>query len=133
MSNYLNIENNKILFKEESYVIQGAIFEVYKEIGSGFLESIYQECLSRELTMRNIPYQAQPEMRLSYKGIPLEQVYRPDFICYGLIILELKATKVLTDDFRAQLFNYLKISKLRLGLLINFGHTPRVEIERIVL
>ncbi|PKN96406.1 MAG: GxxExxY protein [Chloroflexi bacterium HGW-Chloroflexi-5] len=133
MSNYLNIENNKILFKEESYAIQGAIFEVYKEIGSGFLEPIYQECLMRELALRKIPFLAQPEMRLSYKGVPLEQVYRPDFVCHDLIILELKATKVLTDDFRAQLFNYLKISKLRLGLLINFGHTPRVEIERIVL
>jgi len=133
MSNYLNIENNKILFKEESYAIQGAVFEVYKEIGSGFLEPIYQECLSRELTFRNIPFLAQPEMRLSYKGVPLDQVYRPDFLCYDSIILELKATKILTDDFRAQLFNYLKISKLRLGLLINFGHNPRVEIERIVL
>lgn len=132
MSNNIQIENSKILFREESYVIQGAIFEVYKEIGSGFLEPIYQECLSRELTVRNIPFLAQPEMKLSYKGIPLDQVYRPDFLCYDSIILELKATKVLTDDFRAQLFNYLKISKLRLGLLINFGHTPRVEIERIV-
>jgi GxxExxY protein len=133
MGNYLHIENNKILFKEESYAIQGAIFEVYKQIGSGFLEPIYQECLIRELTLKNIPFIAQPEMRLSYKGVPLEQVYRPDFVCYDSIILELKATKVLTDDFRAQLFNYLKISKMRLGLLINFGHIPRVEIERIVL
>jgi GxxExxY protein len=133
MSNYLNIENNKILFKEESYAIQGAIFEVYKEIGSGFLEPIYQECLTRELTMRNIPFLAQLEMRLSYKGVPIDQVYRPDFLCYSSIILELKATRLLVDDFRAQLFNYLKISKLRLGLLINFVHTPRVEIERIVL
>ena len=133
MSNYLNIENNKILFKEESYAIQGAVFEVYKEIGSGFLEPIYQECLLREFTLRDIPFVVQPEMRLSYKGVPLDQVYRPDFVCYDSIILELKATKVLTDDFRAQLFNYLRISKMRLGLLINFCHTPRVEIERIVL
>lgn len=133
MGNYLHIENNKILFKEESYAIQGAIFELYKEIGSGFLEPIYQECLIRELTLKNIPFIAQPEMRLSYKGVPLEQVYRPDFVCYDSIILELKATKVLTDDFRAQFFNYLKISKMRLGLLTNFGHIPRVEIERIVL
>ncbi len=133
MSNYMHIEINKILFKEESYAIQGAVFEVYKEIGSGFLEPIYQECLLRELNFRKIPFLAQPEMRLSYKGILLDQVYRPDFLCYDSIMLELKATKVLTDDFRAQLFNYLKISKLRLGLLINFGHNPRVEIERIVL
>lgn len=129
----MHIENNKILFKEESYAIQGAVFEVYKEIGSGFLEPIYQECLSRELTIRNISFVAQPEMKLSYKGIPLNLVYRPDFVCYDTIILEFKATKILTDDFRSQLFNYLKISKLRLGLLINFGHNPRVEIERIVI
>lgn len=133
MGNYLNIENSKILFKEESYAIQGAIFEVYKEIGSGFLEPIYQECLIKELALRKISFMAQPEIRLSYKGVPLDQVYRPDFVCYNSIILELKATKALTDDFRAQIFNYLKISKLHLGLLINFGHTPRVEIERIVL
>lgn len=124
---------NKILFKEESYVIQGAIFEVYKEIGCGFLEGIYQECLAKEFSFRNIPYISQPEMNVFYKGEPLNLIYKPDFLCYSSIILELKSTRGIIDEHRAQLFNYLKISKLRLGLLVNFGHSPRVEIERIVL
>ena len=121
-----------ILFKEECYLIQGAIFEVYKEVGSGFLEMVYQECLSKELLLRSIPFIAQPELEVVYKGEKLNLTYRPDFICYSSIILELKSCKGLIDEHRAQLFNYLKLSKLRLGLLVNFGHVPRVEIERVV-
>jgi GxxExxY protein len=133
MNSVKKLEVNKIIFKEESYAIQGAVFEVYKEVGSGFLESIYQECLGMELSSRKIPFTAQPEFQVAYKGVQLNQSYKPDFICFSSIILELKATRGIIDEHRAQLFNYLKISKLRLGLLINFGHHPRVEIERIVL
>ena len=124
---------NKILFKEESYSIQGAVFEVYKEIGSGFLEAVYQECLSKEFKLRNIPFIAQPEMQVAYKGELLNLFYKPDFICYSSILVELKSSRGIIGEHRAQIFNYLKISKLRLGLLVNFGHTPRVEIERIIL
>jgi len=131
--NNQSVNASKLLFKEESYAIRGAIFEVYKEIGSGFLEAIYQECLSKEFEYRHIPFISQPKIQIAYKGVNLDLEYRPDFICYSSIILELKATRVIIDEYRAQLFNYLKISKLKLGLLINFGHTPRVEIERIVL
>ena len=120
----------EILFKDESYAIQGAVFEVYKEMGNGYLENVYQECLEKEFGRRNIPFTAQPELTLSYKGERLKQVYRPDFICFDNIILELKAAKNLLPEHEAQLFNYLKATSLRLGLLINFGHQPLVEIKR---
>lgn len=128
MDNY-----EKIIYKDESYAIQGAVFEVYKELGSGFLESIYQESLEREMRSRNIPYCCQKEFIVLYKGQPLNQIFRADLVCYDKILLELKATKEVNDEHRAQLINYLKVTGLRLGLLINFGHTPRVTIERFVL
>jgi len=122
-----------LLFKDESYAIQGAIFEVYREMGCGFLEAVYQECLQRELRERNIPFVTQPVLSLRYKGDNLEQCYQPDLICYDKIILELKAVKEIAPVHEAQLHNYLKASGLRLGLLVNFGHYPKVEIKRIIL
>ena len=121
-----------IIFREESYQIQGAIFEVYKEIGTGFLEAVYQECLKREFTLRNIPFSSQQDLEIIYKGEVLPLTYRPDFICFDKIIIELKAVKGLTDEHRAQLHNYLKISGYKLGFLVNFCHYPKAEVERIV-
>jgi len=123
----------KILYKEECFAIQGAVFEVYRMMGSGFLEAVYQECLEKEFKLQNIPYQAQVLLDLAYKGIPLIQTYKPDFVCHEKIIVELKAVKEIGDDHRAQLFNYLKATKLRLGLLVNFGHHPKATIERAIL
>ena len=122
-----------LLLQEETYLIRGAIFEVYKEIGSGFLEAVYQQCLEWEFTSRQIPFQSQPDLSISYKGEILNLTYKPDFVCYEKILIELKAVKVIVDEHRAQIHNYLRASGLRLGLLVNFGHTPRVEIERIIL
>lgn len=122
-----------ILYKDECYAIQGAVFEVYKEMGSGFLEAVYQECLQREFRRTGIPFSPQVELSLSYKGEPLQQTYKPDFICHDKIILELKAVKETTAEHRAQVFNYLKATGLRLGLLVNFGHYPGATIERIIL
>ncbi|MDQ7050393.1 MAG: GxxExxY protein [Enterobacterales bacterium] len=113
-------ENQKILFKDECYQIQGAIFDVYREMGCGFLEAVYQECLEKELTARGIPFVSQPELNLLYKGKNLTQKYRPDIICYNQIIIELKAVKKISPIHKAQLMNYLKVTKLKLGLLINF-------------
>ncbi len=79
---------NKILFREESYAIQGAVFEVYREMGCGFLEAVYQECLEKELNLRGIPFEAQKELRLLYKGDRLDQSYKPDLICFNKIIVE---------------------------------------------
>lgn len=125
--------HEKILFKEEVYAIQEAIFEAYREMGCGFLEAVYQECLEKELRLRNIPFVSQKELNLTYKGQLLEQRYRPDLICFDKIIVELKAVSELTNEHKAQLFNYLKASNLRLGLLVNFGHYPKAQIERIIL
>jgi len=123
----------KILYKEESYAIQGAIFEVYREMGSGFLEAVYQECLERELERRGIPHQRKVELTLTYKGETLKKTYEADLICYGKIILELKAVKEVGNEHRAQLFNYLKATGVRLGLLVNFEHHPKATVERIIL
>ena len=118
--------------EHESYVIRGALFEVYREMGCGFLEAVYQECLAREFARQGIPFMSQPELLLRYKGELLLQTYRPDFVCFDCIIVELKAVKELTNDHRAQLHNYLKAAGLELGLLVNFAHHPGVKIERIV-
>ena len=125
--------HENIIYKEESYAIQGAVFEVYREMGCGFLEAVYQECLLKELHARQIPFAAQPELKLSYKGEPLEQVYRPDFICCEKIILELKAVKDITPEHKAQILNYLKATGMKLGLLINFGAYPKATILRLAL
>lgn len=123
---------SEIVFKDESYAIMGACFEVYKQMGSGFLEPVYQECLALELGLQGIPFQEQPELPLAYKGRPLEKKYQPDFICYEKIVVEIKAVKELTDEHRAQVHNYLKATGYKLGLLVNFGHYPKVQYERIV-
>ena len=124
---------NKILYKDEVYAIQGAIFDVYREMGCGFLEPVYQECLEMEFKSRGIPFASQKELRLSYKGEVLNITYKPDLVCYGNIIVELKAVKEIDDIHRAQVFNYLKATGLRLGLLVNFGHYPKATVERIIM
>ncbi|MCA9039892.1 MAG: GxxExxY protein [Planctomycetaceae bacterium] len=111
----------------------GACFEVYREMGCGFLEGVYQECMKIELGEQHIPFQEQPTLNLKYRGLILSQYYIPDFVCYDKIILELKSVKKLADEHRAQLQNYLRATGLKLGLLINFGHHPQLEWERIVL
>jgi GxxExxY protein len=121
----------ELLFKDECYAIQGAIFDVYREIGCGFLESVYQECLEREFRFRQLPFEAQRELVLSYKGEKLSQSFKPDFICYGKIIIELKAVREIAPEHKAQLLNYLKATSLELGLLVNFGAYPKTEIVRI--
>jgi len=123
----------ELIYKEECYSIQGAVFEVYKEMGCGFLESVYQECLEIELSKRKIPFIAQLVLKLSYKDEQLRQTYKPDYICYSKIILELKAVKEIAPEHKAQVINYLKATGMKLGLLINFGHYPKVEIVRLVL
>jgi GxxExxY protein len=125
--------SENIRFKEESYAIQGAIFDVYKELGPGFLEAVYQESLEHELHRRNIPFVAQPELIINYKDIQLSQTYRPDLICYGKIIIEIKAISDLRPEHQAQTLNYLKATGTRLGLLVNFGSHPKATIKRLVL
>jgi GxxExxY protein len=121
-----------LIYKDESFKIMGACFDVYNELGCGFLEPVYQECLEIELAMQGIPFRAQDELKLSYKGRLLKQIYEPDFMCWEKIIVEIKAVTELADIHRAQVHNYLKATGHRLGLLVNFGNYPKLEWERIV-
>jgi len=123
----------ELLLKGEVYALQGAIFEVSREMGIGFLEAVYQECLTREFDRLNIPFEAQKPINLAYKGEVLNQLYQPDFICYGQIIIELKCVSDINDAHRAQILNYLKATGLRVGLLVNFGRPPKARIERFIL
>ena len=118
--------------KEETYRIIGACFEVYQEKGSGFLEPVYQECLEMELGFQQIPFAPKQLLHLEYKGHALRHKYEPDLVCFDKVIVELKAVSTLTDEHRAQLLNYLSASGLEVGLLVNFGHCPGLEYQRLV-
>ncbi|MGJ8672314.1 GxxExxY protein [Rubritalea sp.] len=122
-----------IIYKEESYAIMGAVFEVYKEMGSGLKELVYHECLVCEFLSRKISAVHEPKLELEYKGQKLLSYAEPDFLCYGKIVVELKSVNGLNDAHRAQVHNYLRASGYKLGLLINFGHYPQVEYERIII
>lgn len=123
----------KLIHEKETYEILGACFEVYKVKGCGFLEAVYQECLEIEFGLRGVPAEALVPLPLTYKGRPLQKHYEADFICYDTVLVELKAVSVLTDEHRAQVQNYLHATGLKVGLLVNFGHYPKVEHERFVL
>ena len=122
-----------LVFKKEVYDIVGACFEVYNERGAGFLEAVYQECLQIELELRGIPFQSQIEFPLAYKGRQLKQTYRGDLLCYGHVLVELKAVSELANEHRSQVLNYLHASGCRVGLLVNFGHCPDLQWERLVV
>ena len=122
----------ELLYKKECYDIIGACIEVHKELGCGFLEAVYQEALARELLLRSIPFVREQKLEISYKGFTLNKEYFVDFICYDKILLELKALSELVSENEAQLINYLKISKLRLGMLVNFGKT-KIQYKRMIL
>src|SRR5437763_11989901 len=121
----------EIIHKAESYAIIGACFEVYNEKDCGFLEPVYQECVGIEFEYQRIPAIPKPSLTLSYRGRILIQTYEPDYVCFGKIIVELKAVSTLIDEHRAQLLNYLHATGFDLGLFVNFGHYPKLEYERI--
>ncbi|ASB51217.1 GxxExxY protein [Alkalitalea saponilacus] len=118
-------------FKNETYAINGAAMEVHKELGCGFLEGVYQEALQIELKLRDIPFIAQHPLKIKYKGQTLIKSYIPDFLCFDSIIVELKALSELNSEHEAQVFNYLKATNKKVGLLINFGK-PSLQFKRIV-
>ncbi len=122
----------EILHKEKSYQLVGAAIEVHKELGNGFLEPVYQEAYERELSTNEIPFEAQPLLKIIYKGEPLDKEYYADIIAYGEIVVELKVLPKLTSREESQLLNYIKASKLRLGILINFGSDAPLEWKRII-
>ena len=122
-----------IYFKQESYDIVGAAMEVYNQLGCGFLEAVYQEALEKELKLRGIPFKREKELVIYYKGEPLKQIYKADFVCYNQIIVELKAVSSLDKAHRSQVYNYLHATDYKLGILLNFGYSAHLEYERIVL
>ena len=125
-------ESRELIYKAESYAIIGACFAVYKDKGCGFLEPVYHECLEIEFESQGIPFLSKPPQTLQYRGRTLVQTFSPDFICYEKIIVEIKAVSALIDDHRAQVLNYLSATDCELALLVNFGHYPRLEYERLL-
>ena len=121
-----------LYYKQESFEIVGAAMHVYNILGHGFLEAVYQEALEIEFKRRNIPYVREKELAISYDGVLLKQLYKADFVCYDNIIIELKAVQNLDDIHRAQVHNYLHATKFKLGILLNFGNSEELEMERIV-
>jgi len=118
--------------KDKTYRILGACFEVYNELGCGFLEPVYQECLELELSKQEIPFESQKILKLKYRGKELIKTYQADFVCFGEVIVEIKAVSRLTGEHRAQILNYIHASGIDVGLLINFGHFPKIEHERFL-
>lgn len=122
-----------IIYKEESYKVVGAAFKVYNALDHGFLEAVYQEALEIEFQRQGIPYGREKELKIQYEGVELKQTYKADFVCFGKIIVELKAVNALDDAHRSQVYNYLHATGYKLGLLLNFGNSDELEKERIVL
>ena len=119
-------------YKEETYKINGAAMKVYNTLKHGFLEAVYQEALEIEFKKRGIPFEKEKELTIFYDGVELKQTYRADFVCYGNIIVELKAVAQLDDVHRSQVYNYLCATGYKVGILFNFGHYDGLEIERKV-
>ena len=121
-----------LIYKKEVYEIIGAAIEVHKELGSGFLESVYEECLAIELNKQNIPFETQVTLSIAYKGQEIQKKYIADLIIFEKILVELKCVPKLTSINEAQIINYLKAAKLKVGLLINFGSDGKLEWKRYV-
>ncbi len=122
--------SGKLILSDKTFNIIGAAMEVHNTIGCGFTEPIYQEAFEEELRLRGIPYQREKTFNIVYKGKVLNKEFRPDFICYDEIIVELKAVQDIVDEYYSQVYNYLKATGLRLGMLINFGKKS-LEYKRI--
>lgn len=120
----------KYIYQKETYAIRGCLNAVAHELGSGYLEKVYQEALELEFIEAGIPYEREVRLEISYKGKTLKQEYIADFVCYGKIILELKAVSELNDAHDAQVFNYLKTTGFDLALLVNFGERP-IKVKRL--
>jgi GxxExxY protein len=123
----------ELILKEEVYAIVGAAMDVYWQLGRGFAEQVYQEALGIEFRRRRIPFKAHEKVLIVYKGETLKKKYEPDFLCYGQVVIELKALERLCGRDVGQLLNYMKATRFRVGLLINFGSPVRLEWHRYVI
>lgn len=117
---------------QETYAVIGAAMAVHTALGCGFLEAVYQEALEREFIILNIPYEREKEFQIAYRGQPLKTFYKADFVCFGTVIVELKALQKLSGTEEAQAINYLKASGLNKALLLNFG-ANKLQHQRLVL
>ena len=119
-------------FAQLGYELIGAAMTVYNDLGGGLSEEIYQESFECELAEQGFSFVAQPELAVFYKGKPLKKHLRPDLIIESEVIVELKAVSALADEHRAQLLNYLRVTRKPVGYLINFAAFPNVEWQRLV-
>ncbi len=118
------------LYKDRMYEIIGAAMSLYNELGSGYSEPIYQECLSVICSERGIPWEREKMLKMYFHGVELEKTYKADFVCYDDIIVELKAVSEILSEHRAQLFNYMRITNSKFGILINFGESQKLHAEK---
>jgi GxxExxY protein len=123
----------KLLYQDETYAVRGAAIEVHKQLGFGFLEAVYQEALEIELAQRGIPFESQKALSVTYKGQRLKKHYIADIVCIDKFLVELKCVPKFTDVEKAQLLNYLAVTGMRVGLIINFGSRGKLEIERLAM
>ena len=121
------------LFSKEGYALMAAAFEVHNEQGGGMAEEVYQESLELELGDQGIPFVPKQELVIYYKGRQLKKRYVPDLYVHDGIVVELKAVSALAPEHEAQLINYMRIAKKRVGYLINFGPIKGVEWKRFVI
>lgn len=128
-----DIGSNNLILDEETYAIIGAAMDVYYRLGEGFLEPVYQEALAYEFDLRNVPFEAQKKLPVFYKDHQLNKGYYADFLCFEQVIVEIKALTALSLVDWSQIMNYLKASRLRVGLLFNFGSVGRPEVKRVVI
>lgn len=122
----------ELLFKDEAFAIVGAAIEVHRQLGPGFLESVYHEAMELEESQRQIPFESNKRLKIAYKDAWLQKEYEADQVCYGKIIVGFEALDRLTGREESQVLNYLKASKLRLGILINFGSAGKLEWKRLI-
>jgi GxxExxY protein len=122
----------ELLLRDEVYAIVGAAMEVHNEMGAGYSEAVYQEAMEIELALRNIPFEPMKILRVSYKGHLLIKHFVADLVCYGQVLVELKALNQMTTREESQILNYLKATGLRVGLLINFGDPVRLDWHRFI-
>lgn len=128
-----NIEREGCRYDKVGYELMAAAFEVYNDLGHGFLEEVYHESLERELTLRSLPYRSKTVLPIYYKGAQLLKRYEADLIIQHTLLVELKAIKTIAPEHEAQVFNYLRATKLRVGYLLNFGASPRLQWRRYIL
>jgi GxxExxY protein len=128
----MNTNEKQLLLKDEVYAIVGAAMEVHNQHSAGFAEAVYQESMAIEFQLRGIPFEPQRRLKITYKGVVLQCEYVADFVCFGSIVVEIKAIRELSRADEAQVINYLRATGLRVGVVLNFGDPARLDWHRFV-